>query len=480
MTINEIKKGILKGSFYTSFGQLISILFLFISTAILARFTSANELGLFFLVLSISSLLEIFAALGLEPALIKFQSQVTSENRLVIFNKLFTLRLLTQLIITIFFSVSTLIIESFNKEDWLSYNYYILILFNISSIRNFLNADLQSNKLFKLLTIAQLIQTISKVCAYLLIAYTISFNIKNLIIIEIISISISIIFQFHLFKDKIKIHLIGSRYIKETISFSFPLYLNNFLNIFSARSNNFIIAYFAGLADVANYEISKKFPDAFNRLASSLTLVYYPYVAELFGGGKNELAEKVLNSYLKNLFLISVPILIIFYLVKENLIIIAFTSKYAHTSLSVFFLLSTYLFSFASSIMGYTLVASGNPKLSFRINFTRSIVTLFLSLPLTYFFAFKGAIYSLLISNIFSFLISIFYLNKIKLYVDVISIIKSIFIMIVIVALIYIFDIFFNRSFNLTLIIVFITSIIYLFFNKKLRKMFFSLIGSSH
>lgn len=474
--LNEIKKGIVKGSFYTSLGQLISITFLFISTAILARFIPSKDLGLFFILLSISALLEMFTSIGLEPTLIKFQSQINIAEKDIVFYRLLTLRIYTQLIISAFYLIIILLLGNVIEEDWFLYNYYILILFNLSSIRNFLNAYLQSNKLFKSLTFVQLVQTLSKVLAYLFFTIFGSLSISNLMAIEIGSILISFIFQMNIFSNKIKIYPLNFEYIKKTISFSIPLYLNNFLHVFSARMNNFIIAYFTGLSSVASYEISRKIPDAFNRLSSSLTLVYYPYIAELLSKKNLELAENILNSYLRFLFLLYTPGLVIFYLFKEDIIYIIFSANYTNISLGVFILLIAYIFSFTSSIMGYTLVATGNSIFSFRINLTRTIMSLLFSIPLIYFYGYMGAIYSLLLSNIYSFSLSIIYLKRVRLKVNSFALLRYIFITLITISLILFFDYLFKRQFLLSILFCVIFLLLYFYNNRDLKQIFYALI----
>lgn len=473
MGLTDIKKKIIKGSFYTSFGQIISIIFLFATTALLARYISKNDLGLFFILLTVSGFLEMLAALGLEPALVKFQSEIKASDKLHSFNKLFALRILTQIVISLFFFITTILLETTIEEQWFSYNYYIIILFNLNSLRNFFNAQLQSDKLFKSLAFIQFTQSILKILSYSFILLFSSFNISNLILVEIISVLLTFVLQLNYLKSSIHFYQLKIKDIKEIMSFSFPLYLNNFLNFFSGRLNNIIIAFFAGLPSVANYELARKIPDASYRLTSSLTLVYYPYISDLMSSKQYDLANDLLSYYIKYLYMGALPLLIIFYLLKEYIIQLIFSQSYYDISFSVFLLLITYLLSFTSSIMGYTLVASGNSKFSFQVNFTRTIISLILSIPFIYLWNYKGAIYSILISNILGLSLSIVFLKKVRINFKLYLIVNKALTLIFFVFLIYIFDLFIKRSIILTLFLcgVILTSFIFSY-SKNGQKLF--------
>lgn len=470
MNLNDIRKGIVKGSFYTSSGQIISIFLLFISTVILARFIDPNELGLFFLLISISSFLEMLISFGLEPTLVKFMSEATKENKNNIFNKILSFRLTSQLFFTSFLIIINLILKIWVSENWLAYSFYILILFNFLSIRNFFNAYLQSNKSFRPLMLVHIIQPILKVSLYLVTAFISSLTINILLYVEIGSILLTILLQINYVKDKIRFELVKFDFVKRILTFSFPLYLNSFVNVFSTKINTFFIASFAGFTDVANYEIAKKIPDAFNRLASSITLVYYPYISDLFGANKIKTAENILNNYLKFFFTLSIPILLIFFIFSDEITVLVFSDNYKEISSSIFLLLTTYLFSLTSSIMGYTLVASGNPKLSFRINSIRSIISISISLPLITIYGYKGAIYSILLSNIIGFYLSIAFLKNVKIIVEKFILVKFLSIGVVIVSFIMLLDNFINRTILLSTILSIILLISYILFTRSFRR----------
>lgn len=474
--LKDVKKGILKGSILTSSGQGISVLLLFLSTAIVARFVTPQELGTFFIIISISALIEMLISLGFEPALIKFSSLADNSEKHNIFNKFLSLRILTQILFSLLYLSLFLIIKDIIK-DWYDFKYFLLVIFNLSSLRNFFNADLQSSKEFKLLALVQITQTFSKVIAYLTLGLSHNLDIYNLLLIEIFSIGLGFLVQLkNLMSKKIFNFNFNIKDLREIITFSFPLYLNSFLQVFVSRVNNFLILFLVNIQNVANYEISKKIPDGFYRLSSSLTLVYYPYVSDLLSDNKIKESEFLLNRYLKLLVIVSMPIFAIFYLFRNEIVIIVFSSKYVDTSFAVFLFMIVFIFNFSSSLMGYTLVASGAPKYSFIVNSMKTGISLMLSIPLIYFFGFIGAIYSLMIANIVSFLINKYYLRRVKLKLYLKDIFSPFVFLIIFICFVSFIDLIVTRSIAISIFIGIIFLIIYTYLENEFKQKFLSAV----
>lgn len=468
--LKDIKKGLLKGSLITSIGQIISVALLFLSTAIIARFVDPEDLGKFFILLSISALLEIIVSLGLEPTLVNIITRADNSDKKDIFNRLLSLRIITQVSISLLYLITFYSIKNLLYE-WYEYRYFIMLLFNLSSLRNFFNAELQANKKFKTLVLIQVIQTALKVFAYLILGSINGLTVINLLLIELFSIGSGFIIQLnHLTRNVALKFYLDFNYSKKIFVFALPLYFNSFLHVFQARMNNFLIASFVNLQAVANYEISRKIPDGFSRLSASLTLVYYPFISELLFQNRVNEAEFLLNKYLKTLFSLLAPVFFIFFVFKEEIILIAFSSKYIYVSFATFLLLVIFLFTFVSSLMGYTLVAAGKPNYSFHTNLLRTVVGFILSIPLIYLWGYMGAIYSLLSSSILGFFISKYYLEKVSLRIKVWEILRSFLLILIFISIIKYVDNFYLRSLSINVIIVFLLFLIYLLIESEFRE----------
>lgn len=417
--LKNIKNNLLRGSLITSFGQLISVLLLLLSTVILTRHMEAETLGQFFLIIAVWMLIEMIGGLGLEPALVKILSnQISSDNNKIL-NEFFVIRFISLIIISIFFYTLSLFFNHQN-EIWTDYIFYIILIFIFNSLRNFFNAYLQALKLFKILTIIQNIPVIIKVISYILLIMFHKIDLELLLQVELFSVITSFIIQRMLIgKISLRIFLPNKKEFKEIFFLSLHLYLNNLLGVFSNRINSIIIASFINYTQVAYYEISRKIPDGFSRLSSSLTMVYYPYAAQLISENKfNEVGE-ILSAYFKKLILFLSPVTYILFIFKDHIINVLFSNKYSTVSLSMIILIISYLFSLLNSMIGYSLVAGNKANFSFFNNFIRTVLNLLLTIVFIIILkSYVGAILSSLISGIIGLVIGTFYLSRIGIHLS--------------------------------------------------------------
>lgn len=415
----NIKKSLLKGTLLTSGGQVLSVIFLFISNIILTRYFNQETVGLFFLMMAVWMFLQMVGGLGLDAALVKFFTSENKETKSLILNELLILRIASLLIVSLlFFFTSKLFIiinEAVNK-----YSLLIIIIFFLDSLRNFFNAELQATKQFKEYIIVQVILTISKLFIYIILIFVNNLSLINLLLAEVFSMVISFLIQQRLTSIKIlNINKIRMNEFLRILKFSFPLYLNNLLGVFSNRINSIIIGTFLNVIDIAYYEIGKKIPDGFGRLATSITLVYYPFISELFSNNNIEEAKQLTHKYVKIITLVALPILLISFIFNVEIISLLFSKKYVKSSFAFSIFTFSFYFSLISTMFGYTTVAAGKPDLSFKVNLIKTIIFLILTLVFTPVFGFMGAVYSIFISSIGGFILSIYALNSISLSISV-------------------------------------------------------------
>lgn len=416
--LKDIKKNLLRGTLLTTGGQVLSVIFLFISTIILTRYFEQEVVGMFFLLMAIWMFLGMIAGLGLDPTLIQYLSSVNDEiTKTRVFNNFLFIRVTSLFIISFLFIISTNILEFFGINfNWINYKYYISIIFTLDSLRYFFNAQLQAVKRFKELAIIQVSQSLVKVILYVSCFLLKLINIEYLLIAEVISILSAFIIQQFLSQIKLDFKFSMNRSdLKSLMNFSLPLYMNNFLHIFATRVNSFIIASYSTITDVAFYEISKKIPDGLGRLSTGLVQVYYPYISELFMQKKLKDANNIIDTYIYSISIAYLPIFSLIYFFNKELTIFLFSENYLKSAFPLVIFVFIYFLGLINSLLGYTIVASGKPRRSFEINLYRTIISLLISFALVPFIGFYGAVYSLLIGNIFGFIFSFYALKKISI-----------------------------------------------------------------
>lgn len=463
---SAFSRGIIKNTIITSFGQIITILFLFVSSILLARFMPAKELGTFFLIMAVWMFLQMVGNLGLEATLVKYISSKIDGNKNDIFIKLLIIRTISLITIAIIFYLVSLLFVIIN-ETINQYSFLIILIFTLDSLRNFFNAELQGSKKFRDLILVQITQATAKIILYVSAIFFNHLTISYLLYIEILSIIISFIVQQFLTSIKLyPICKISFAEFKEVMRFSFPLYMNNLLGVFSNRINSIIIASFSNVVNVAFYEVGKKIPDGFSRLSSSLTMVFYPYISELFSENNKEKAKQLIEKYINSISLIAAPVILTSFIFRNEIIILLFSSKYSASSLAFSLFTVSFYFGLTSTILGYTLVAANKPTLSFNVNLSKTIIALILTLLFTPSMGFIGAVYSIFISSILGWFFSFYALKTVQISLSPIKFMYPVLLTIPFISLTLYLQYADSKTFFLSSIIILLfISVEYLMFN---------------
>lgn len=409
---NKFKKKFLKGSLAVTIGQVFGITANFVSIMILTRHLLKADFGSFTLILTVSILLQLVGGLGLDSTLVQFLNAKKNESKEIIFKKLLTIRLVSLLSIVILFLIFNYFFILIDTTIS-SFTYQIIIIFILYSLRDFYNARLTALKEYKGFAVIQVVSSGSKLLLYFLgyllkllsLEFLVYTEIGTLIISFIVQQKISVISYRLFFKLKMP-------EIKEIFHFSYPLYLNNILSLINNRTNYFIISGYLGVVAVANYDVAGKLTSAVNKLYVSFQLVFFPSLTQLIGEEKFAQAKNLIEKSMLSVSLLLLPILFIVFILREETIILLFSSKYLDNALALFLFVVSFYFSSLSSIAGYSLVANAKTFLSFKSNFIGIITGIILSFILTPRIGIEGAIYSIIASRIISGLTLIIYLNK--------------------------------------------------------------------
>ena len=415
---NKFKKRFFKGSLAVTIGQAFGIVANFVSIMILTRHILKEDFGSFTLILTVSIMLQLVGGLGLDSTLVQFLNARKNESKEYIFIKLLTIRLISLLSIILLFLVFNYFFILIDTTIS-SFTYQIIIIFLLYSLRDFYNARLTALKEFKSFAIIQVVSSGSKLCLYFLgylfnllsLDFLVYTEIGTLILSFIVQQKISVISYRQFFKLKL-----GE--IKDIFHFSYPLYLDNLLALFNNRTNYFIISAYLGVVAVANYDVAGKLTSAVNKLYISFQLVFFPSLTELIGENKFKQAKNLIEKSMLSVGLLILPLIFIVYILREEIIVLLFSSKYLDSAFALFLFMVSFYFRTLSSIAGYSLVANAKTLPSFASNFVGVITGIMLSFILTPKFGIEGAIYSIISSRIISGIILILNLNKHNMHIN--------------------------------------------------------------
>ena len=412
-----------KGLLASFGGQFSTLILQFASLILLARFTPKDIFGVFSLILAITAFIQLLAGLGLDISLIRSLSSKSERDKDSLFSIL-VLRIISLFVVSILVIILSDFFLAAISQGLQNLKYYIILIFSLSSLRDFSLSYLQGTKSFKLLAYTQVISSIVKLVFYVLVYFVYkSFSLEILLYIEILYLFLSLIIQIlvqpHLF---LKRRRASFKLIGQLLNFAMPIYLNDILAVINGRVNTFIIAFYTNPASIASYEVASRIPSAFSRLFQAFLRVYYPNISSLYFEGKMKEAQKLIFNSLYTFTILLTLIVIIIFIFKDDIVILLFSAKYQEIAIPVFILILSFLIRAQGSIIGYTLVAYGSPKTATIVNFPAIAVGLIFSLIFVPLWGFIGAIYGVLLNAVIRNVLSYYYISKMGVVVNYLKI----------------------------------------------------------
>ena len=458
----SFKRDFIKGSAVTSIATIVAMVFQFLGVLIITRQITKEEFGIYVLIIVISTLLDTVSSLALEQSLVKFISSAEDLERRSTLIPTLIIRILlivVTVILVVLFGNSLMSLFSFTATEFL---YVIIILFILSSFRGLFYNLLQGMNLFKKYSSVQIITSLLRVGLLLLIILIDVLTLKNVLIIEMVVVTLTVLLQLALIPYKEVFHWhVKLKNIKRILRFSIPLYFSGVSYFIQTQVNIFIISAYLNPVSIANYDVAGKIPQASAKGFQSFIIVLYPNLSRLFSKGERDSALTLMN---KSLITFSIAInllLLVSFLFNEEIILLLFSNKYLDSSLAFSFLMVAFYLTSMSNIMGYSLVSAGLPSITLKVNIVAGAINLIGAFLMVPFWGFMGAVYSILLTSLSSLLFHYLYLTKYEMKIELVSFIKPSLITITVLLFYYQFtpD---NLIFKSILLIVYLIAVYFL------------------
>jgi len=412
--IKNYAEHIVKGS---TFVFLIAILSNFIGYLIrifLARSLTPQDYGLVYAALSLFGLLNIFRNMGFSDTLRKKIPEYLVKKNYVKIKSSIILTFIIQF--TYMFAIFLLIVvlgpyfseEIFNSLKGMNVIIFIALSGLLMVIYNILISTFQGLQKIKLYTTLNLFVYLLR---FIFIIIFIPFGVLALPYSYVITAVIISFLSFILFKyqfpniaqAKIKI---TRKFSKEIFYFSTPLMIGYIASAVVTNIDTVLLSFFRSLEEVALYQIALPMANILLLVVGSVVIVLMPLISELWTKRKLKTIRIILGLLTKALFLIIIPLALIFITFPENAISMLFGEIYIPASqalqiLSVAMIISTMGYIFSSVIIGI-----GKPFLNTKIAFLVMFANILSNLILIPLFGIKGAAVSMIISNFVGFLLT--------------------------------------------------------------------------
>jgi len=423
----DFKKKFLRSTASSSIGQVISLLGHFGSLMIITRVVAKWEFGVYALIVVIVNQFISFSGLGLDTTLVKFFSESKIIDRSDIFKKIFLIRTLSVIFFILIYLITSPLFIVYFDESINDYYIYVILFFFLGNYRDLFYKIFQGLNQFNKYALSQVASSLIRFVIILILYINVEINLEFLLIIEISSLIITIFVQSILIPWKeILLSNSGKVELKSILKFSVPIYFNNLFSAIHRRFNLLLVGLLLSPLSVAYFDVGSKIPKAIRKSFNPFIIVYFPNLSKLFSKRDNEDAVSLINKSLASLsFILSFGVLIAF-IFRTEIITLLFSEKYLDSSMVFSVLMFNLSLSVIATVLGYSNLSAGYPKVPMKVNFFVGILSLLGSFLLIPEFGFIGAAYSLILMNIVAQLLYVFYLNNISVKIRVLNYIKPI------------------------------------------------------
>jgi O-antigen/teichoic acid export membrane protein len=389
-----------------------------------STYLSQNEFGLFYSVLAVVALIEIFRDLGLNKALVKFIPSFLVKNDREKVKSSIVHVLLFQFIASLIF-----IVVLFVLADYLSVSYFkdkgaipvLLILgiaflfslfvnifklifqgfqkFHYLSVINFLNIFLIF--IFSIVLLGRGFGVIGSAFAYLLAPLVVFF--------------ISFFFFKKTFPDFFRYKFCFDKNLsKELFKYGLPImFAGTGALVVLGRTDTMFLTYFSGLKHVAFYNVAFPTAKLMTFLVSILGMIYLPLFSELFSRKDYRRIKIGMGYTYKYLFIVMIALVISLIVFSDQIIYFLFGTDYIYSSILLKILAPGALF-FSFAILNFSFLnAAGSTKDVALAVYVAAILNIILNFLLVPIYNSVGASITTSFSYLMMFIVTFAKLNKI-------------------------------------------------------------------
>ena len=390
-------KGVLSITASTVFAKISG----FASVAIAARLISEEDMGGYFLIFAMVSLLDVLGNMGLRVSAARFVASAISDNeRSLIINNILTLRWITILLVCCFAILAKPLFLWFFPSIFLNALFYFVpILFAVQITEGTLGYLMQGLHLYRQLAIVQILTATIQLALVVLLVVIFDYGITGFLLATILSLGAGALTKYLMIP--VRKNLVLNRHVlKRILTFGLPLQVNDFLDFIITKINVLLLASLAGPASVAYFEIAAKIPNAFRELYVAIHSVFLPHMSEYHGQGQKKEADRLLNNVLRMTAFITVLAALILFLFSHELTVLLFSDKYHQSADALGLLMLVVSLGTIGAIMDTPFIATGRPLFLLAINTTVAVITLLggvILIPIT---GVLGAVYARLIAEV--------------------------------------------------------------------------------
>ncbi len=408
-TIKEAHKAVAKGTFWSLLGSVSTKFISFIYLIIIAWLISPEDIGTFYLALSIVSGIAIISDFGFSSAFSRyvpyFLGKKEDEKAYVLLGGGYVLSSILSLffIIILFFGAGS--ISSVLKNDALEKPLQLFSLYLVINCICFLNSCfLQGRKKIKESAVITTVQNTLKLLFTLALCLLVERSTVSLVLAFVGSSIVALVLSFYYIRDDLaKINLTAllqkfSAYFqlyKEVVVFGLILSLVASLYALVGYSDRVLLSYFLPSADSAAaigvYTVAIGLASVVTLFPSAIAAIFLPVISELYAKGDKKKMIEVSNAATRWVLFLIMPFTLVFIAFPDNMLGAFYGPAYTSgATVLALFTLGTFV-RFLTYVHGYLLAAVRLIKIELVIALFAAFVNVALGFLLIPSYGMEGA-----------------------------------------------------------------------------------------
>ncbi len=396
--VNQALQRIARGTGIVFAGTVISMLFGFLSRAIIARYFSTGEYGVFNLALTILSIALVVATLGFQNALPR-EVAFYREKELSKLGRLIPTALiivaLNSLMITALLILGSDVVAQFFNETRLKYALKIMALaLPFLALRGVIISITQGfgrvrekvyfqNIIYPVLYLILIVvgAILSFPFTYVFFAYVAAQALTLLALVLDV-------WKIRLFELKFSL---DSKLGKKLVIFSVPLLLSGILSFVMNWTDTLMLGYYKSSETVGLYNAASPLARLIPIFLTSAGFLYSPIASQLYAQGKVEEMKRIYQVLTKWVFLLTLPIFAVMLLFPEATIKFFFGAKYVSAASALQILALGFMFHTFLGLNGMSLIVIGDSSFILFSNFISAAFNVLLNTLLIPAYGINGA-----------------------------------------------------------------------------------------
>ena len=411
---------IIKGGSIHLVAKVISVLLGVLFSLIITRYYGVMEMGVYSIVNSYFVIALIFSMLGMHTAILRFIpehiAKYSYKSAYQLFLQIFKIVFFMSIVLTgVSYFFSEFIAEIIFKKEYLYPLFTLASFFIIFQALGKLSLEaIRALKLIKVYALFDVLNVLFKILLLIILTYFFyeEYNsIYTLFTSYILLFLGSLLFVLYFFKHKKNDLDNVEKYTNKNINnIAFPMFLTGMMSAVISQTDIVMLGMIATIEDVGIYAISAKLAMLTSFVLTSINSIATPKFSELYYSGEIDILISVAQRSSKLIFLVSLPIILIFIVFGKYILSIFGEEFILGYPVLLLLVLGQFVNGMAGSV-GSFLNMTGHQKVFNRIVIVGGISNIVLNYTLIPIYGIEGAAFASMLSIILWNLLASFYIK---------------------------------------------------------------------